>query len=271
MSILEQIVATKQVEVAALRGRARELEAQAIAAPAARPFEAALRAGASVSVIAEFKRRSPSAGVLREGAEPTDIARSYERAGVAALSVLTDSEYFGGTLADLTAARAAVAIPVLRKDFVVDPLQIIEARAAGADAVLLIVRILSVMQLASLQGLVRDLGMASLVEVHNAQELDRALRADARIIGVNNRDLVTFKTDLDVVVKLARQLPADRLLVAESGIRTAADVDRLGQSGVQAILVGESFMRAPDIEAAAAALVGRPRSAMSQRRPAPTN
>jgi indole-3-glycerol phosphate synthase len=113
--------------------------------------------------------------------------------------------------------------------------------------------------------------MASLVEVHNAQELDRALRADARIIGVNNRDLVTFKTDLDVVVKLARQLPADRLLVAESGIRTAADVDRLGQSGVQAILVGESFMRAPDIEAAAAALVGRPRSAMSQRRPAPTN
>lgn len=269
MSILEQIVATKQVEVAALRVRARELEVRAVAAPAARAFEMALRAGPSVAVIAEFKRRSPSAGVLRDGVGSADIAHSYARAGASALSVLTDTEYFGGTLADLTSARAAVSIPVLRKDFIVDPLQVLEARAAGADAVLLIVRILSVMQLAALHAFVLSLGMAAVVEVHDSQELDRALRAEARIIGVNNRDLATFKTDLNVVVRLARQLPADRLLVAESGIRTAEDVDRLAQSGVQAVLVGEAFMRAPDVEAAASALVGRPRSASVSRRPAP--
>jgi indole-3-glycerol phosphate synthase len=270
LTILEQILATKQVEVEGLRGRARELEAQAVAAPAPRPFEAALRAGRDVSVIAEFKRRSPSAGVIREGAEPAEVARGYARAGAAALSILTDSEYFGGSLADLISARAEVTLPVLRKDFVVDPLQVLEARAAGADAVLLIVRILSVMQLASLHTLVRDLEMSALVEVHDGQELDRALRVDAKIIGVNNRDLATLETSLDVCIGLARRMPPDRLLVAESGIRTPEDVDRLAAAGVQAILVGESFMRSPDVRAAAAALIGRPRSASVSRRTAST-
>jgi indole-3-glycerol phosphate synthase len=271
LTILEQIVATKQVEISALRSRDREIEAQAVAASPARPFEAALKAGGEVAVIAEFKRRSPSGGPIREGADPAAIARSYERAGAAALSILTDREYFGGSLDDMIAARAAVSIPVLRKDFIVDPLQILEARAAGADAVLLIVRILTVMQLASLHAMVRGLGMTALVEVHNGQELDRALRVDARVIGVNNRDLATLETSLDVSLGLARRLPPDRLLVAESGIRTAADVDRLAAAGVQAILVGESFLRAPDVEAAAAALIGRPRSASVSRRAAPTS
>ncbi len=270
MTILEQIVATKQVEVAALKPRARELQAQAVAAPAPRSFEAALRAGGNISVIAEFKRRSPSGGAIREGADPAEIARSYEQAGAAALSVLTDAEYFGGSLDDLTAAHTAVSIPVLRKDFIVDPLQIFEARAAGADAVLLIVRILTVMQLASLHGMVQGLGMTALVEVHNGQELDRALRVDARVIGVNNRDLATLETNLDVSVGMAKRLPPGHLLVAESGIRTAADVDRLAAAGVQAILVGESFMRSPDVGAAAAALIGRPRSASVSRRTSPT-
>ncbi|HEX7050974.1 MAG TPA: indole-3-glycerol phosphate synthase TrpC [Longimicrobiales bacterium] len=261
MSILERIVASKREEVARLRPRASVLREAAARAPAPRPFARALRRGGEVAVIAEIKRRSPSAGWLRPELSVTAVAEAYAGAGAAALSVLTDGEYFGGSLEDLQAVRSAVSLPVLRKDFVVDPLQVEEARAAGADAVLLIVRILDDVLLADLLALAGELELGALVEVHTPDELERALRAGAHVIGVNNRDLASFRTDLAVVLGLADSVPPGRVLVAESGIRTAADVDRLGAAGADAVLVGETFMRAPDPGAAAAELVGRARRA----------
>ncbi len=258
-SILERIVETKRRELSALLPRRSELRAAAESAAPARGFEAALSAGAGVALIAEIKRRSPSAGPIRADLTVAEVARAYEGAGAAALSVLTDAEYFGGELADLPAARAAVALPVLRKDFTIDELQIWEARAAGADAVLLIVRILDDAQLRDFRALAGTLGLGVLVEVHDAAELERALAAGSTIVGVNNRDLASFRTDLGVALDLAPRVPAGRVLVAESGIRAAADVDRLAGAGVDAILVGESLMRAGDVAAATAALVGRPR------------
>ncbi len=252
---------SKRREVETLVRRRAELRAAAASAPPARPFEGALRAGAAVALIAEIKRRSPSAGPIRPDLTVAEVARAYERAGASALSVLTDAEYFGGALADLEAARASVALPALRKDFVIDELQLWEARAAGADAVLLIVRILEDERLVDLHAQAAQLGMGVLVEVHDARELERALAAGAAIVGVNNRDLATFRTELAVVLGLAPAVPAGRLLVAESGIRVAADVDRLAAAGVDAILVGESLMRAGDVAAAAGALAGRPRRA----------
>ncbi len=259
MDILDRIVESKREEAARLWPRAAALRAEAEAAPPARPFEAALRRGGEVALIAEIKRRSPSAGWIRREVEVAEVASAYARAGAAALSVLTDEAYFGGTLDDLRAARGAAPVPVLRKDFVLDAVQVWEARAAGADAVLLIVRLLEDAELAELVALAAELGVAALVEAHTAGEVERALVAGARIVGVNNRDLATFRTDLGVVLGLAERVPADRVLVAESGIRTAADVDRLGAAGVHAVLVGESLMRARDIGAAAGALAGRPR------------
>ena len=258
-SILERIVASKRAEVAALGARRAELRARALAAAPPRPFAGALGAGANVALIAEIKRRSPSAGPIRPDLSVVEVARAYEAAGAGGLSVLTDREYFGGTLADLEAARAAVSLPALRKDFVVDELQLWEARAAGADAVLLIVRILDDARLRDFYQQASGLAMGVLVEVHDGRELERALAAGVAIVGVNNRDLATFSTELDVVLELAPRVPADKLLVAESGIRTPADVDRLAAAGVDAILVGESLMRSADVGAAAAALAARPR------------
>lgn len=256
-NILDRIVEVKRDEVRALSGRASELSARVNDAPPPRGFAAALRRPGEVRLLAEVKRRSPSAGEIRPGADPVEVARAYQAGGAAALSVLTDRRFFGGELDFLVRVRQAVELPVLRKDFVIDPLQVREARAAGADAILLIVRILSDAQLAELHGAARELGMDVLVEVHTADEMERALAAGCTLAGVNNRDLATFTTDLDLSIRLASTAGEEVTLVAESGIRTAADVDRLGAAGFDAILVGESLMRQPDLTAAASALVGR--------------
>ncbi len=256
MTLLDRIVAGKRQAARELEARAAALRAAAEAAPLARPFAAALAGGAAVSLIAEVKRRSPSAGWIRPEASAVDIAVQYEAAGAAAISVLTDEEHFGGTLEDLTRVRSAVGVPVLRKDFLVAPVQVWEARAAGADAVLLIVRVLDDAELVDLLAAARDCGLGTLVEVHGEGELERAVRAGADVIGVNARDLATLKTDLAVTLALASQAPAGCVLVGESGIGSRADVERLAAAGVEAILVGESLMRAPDPGAAARALVG---------------
>ena len=242
-----------------LRPRAAELRARARDAAPTRGFAAALRAPAEVRLLAEIKRRSPSAGPIRPGASPQEVAADYAAGGAAALSVLTDREYFDGSLAALQAVRGVVDLPLLRKDFTLDPLQVWEARAAGADAVLLIVRILDDARLRELLGLATDLGLDSLVEVHDASELERALQAGATLVGVNNRDLRTFRTDLELTIRLAPRVPAATTLVAESGIRTAEDVARLGAAGVDAVLVGESLMRQEDLRAAVRAIVGQPK------------
>lgn len=259
MRILERIVETKRAEVALLRPEEAVLRSEAERADRPRPFTAVLRRPGEVALIAEIKRRSPSAGWIREDVSVSEAAAAYEAGGAAALSVLTDVEYFGGSLDALREARAAVSIPVLRKDFIIDPLQVWEARAAGADAILLIVRILDDPLLADLGALARELGMGVLVETHTAEEIDRAVAAGAEVIGINSRDLDTFRTDLGIALSLAAKIPSDRIVVAESGIRSAEDVDRVGSGGGDAILVGESLMRQPDLTAAAAALAGRPR------------
>jgi indole-3-glycerol phosphate synthase len=258
-SILERIVRTKRDEVRSAVPRLSEYRDIARQADAPRGFAAALRHPDEVRLLAEVKRRSPSAGDIRPGADPVEVARAYVQGGAAALSVLTDREYFGGDLGFLSAVRSAVPVPVIRKDFLIHPVQVWEARAAGADAVLLIVRILEQPLLEELHGLARELGMDVLVEAHTGEELDRALATGATLVGVNNRDLDTFVTDLELCVRLAPRVPSSVTYVGESGIRTAGDVDRLGAAGIDAILVGESLMRQPDVRAAASALVGRPR------------
>jgi len=263
---LAEIVETKRGEVAGLVGRAAELRREAESALPARAFAAALRVGPEVRLLAEIKRRSPSAGWIREGVDVVEVASAYVEGGAAALSVLTDAPYFGGDLEALRRVRASVDLPLLRKDFTIDPVQIWEARAAGADAVLLIVRILDDARLADLHTLARELGMDVLVEVHDEEELGRALAVGASLVGVNNRDLSTFRTDLALSVELAPGVDARVTLVAESGIRTAEDVCRLGAAGVDAILVGESLMRQTDLVSAARALAGHPRDAAVRER-----
>lgn len=263
-NILGRVAGVKRGEVAALRDRAAGLRAAARNAPAARDFRAAL-SGESVALIAEVKRRSPSAGELAGGLDPAVLAGTYEAAGAACLSVLTDGDFFGGSLADLEAARDAVKLPVLRKDFVIDALQVSEARAAGADAVLLIVRLLSDPRLRDLHEAAAEYGMAVLVEVHDARELERALAVGASIVGINNRDLATFETRLEVSLELLPLVPAGVLAVAESGIRSAADVRALGEAGADAVLVGESLVVASDVLAAASALTGQPRGGRVRR------
>jgi indole-3-glycerol phosphate synthase len=220
-----------------------------------RSFAAAL-AAPGLAVIAEHKRRSPSAGLIREGVALEDVVRAYERAGARALSVLTEEASFAGSLADLTAARAATELPVLRKDFVVDPYQVPEALAAGADAILLIVAALDPATLSELHGAATALGLDVLVEVHDAAELEIAVATGARIIGINNRDLTTLKVDTGRTFELLEQIPAGGLIVAESGFRTRAELEALAAAGVDAVLVGEALMRAPDIEAACRELTG---------------
>jgi indole-3-glycerol phosphate synthase len=248
-TILDKIVAGKREEIAGRRTRTpeRELENQLAKAPPVRAFRAALEAQPDVAIIAEVKKASPSAGVLRADFDPVAIAKTYAAHGAAAISVLTDAAHFQGDLAYLTAIRAAVTPPLLRKDFILDRYQLLEGRVAGADAVLLIAEILTTDELTKLLSETHALGMEALVELYDRENLPRVLASGARLIGVNNRDLRTFVTRLEHTLKLARDVPADRCLVSESGIRSRADVERLRAAGVKAILVGETFMRAPDI------------------------
>jgi len=253
---LAAIVAAKRPAAEAAERHARAWRARAEAAPPPRPFRAALRGGGEVQVIAEIKRRSPSAGPIRPDADPAALARAYATGGAAALSVLTDPVFFDGSPEALIRARAATDLPVLRKDFLFSPAQIYEARAWGADAVLLIVRLLDDVQLRDLQALARGLGMDALVEVHDESELERALALGANPIGVNHRDLDRFVTDLGISARLAPRVPAEVVLVAESGLATRADVEAMGRRGVDAVLIGEGLMRQADVAEAVAALRG---------------
>ena len=259
--ILKRIVGVKREELAAAMARRglASLRRDAEALGGQRDFVAGLRAkvaAGQAAVIAEVKKASPSKGVLREHFVPAEIAASYERHGAAALSVLTDAQFFQGALAFLQQARAACALPVLRKDFMIDAYQVFEARAFGADCILLIAACLDDAQMTDLEAQASALGMAVLVEVHDGAELDRALRLKTPLLGINNRNLRTFEVSLDVTLSLQARVPPDRVLVTESGILTAADVQRMRDSGVHAFLVGEAFMRAADPGAALAALFG---------------
>ncbi|MCZ7559610.1 MAG: indole-3-glycerol phosphate synthase TrpC [Burkholderiaceae bacterium] len=262
--VLARIVAVKRDEVAAARRLQSDagLRAQAEAAGGERPargFERALRAKIAAgrpAVIAEIKKASPSKGLLREPFDPPAIAARYAAHGAACLSVLTDECFFRGSLDDLHAARAACALPVLRKDFVVDAWQVYEARVNGADCILLIVAVLDDAQLAEFAAIARALSMDVLVEVHDAAELDRALALGTPLLGINNRNLRSFEVSLDTTLTLLPRIPADRLVVTESGILAPADVARMRQAGVNAFLVGEAFMRAADPGEALAMLFG---------------
>lgn len=267
--VLRQIIAHKQAELARARTLSpRELRVAVAHAPAVRDFAAALH-GPQIRVIAEVKRASPSEGAIRTGIfDPAAIARSYAENGAAAVSVLTDERFFGGHLDHLCAVRATVDLPVLRKDFIIDERQVIEARAAGADAVLLIVAALDRARLRVLQALAWDLGMAALVEAHDEVEVEVALDVGATVIGVNNRDLRTFITDLATTKRLASLVPPDRVLVAESGVHTREDVERLARAGADAVLVGTALMRAQDPAAALRTLVGVPAQGRSADQPA---
>jgi indole-3-glycerol phosphate synthase len=262
MNKLEEICATKRVEVAARKAAttASALTESARAQTAPRGFEAALRARAisgSYALIAEIKKASPSKGLIRADFRPAEHAAAYEAGGAACLSVLTDAPYFQGHEDYLIAARAACALPVLRKDFMVDPWQCLEARSIGADAILIIVAALEDTAMAEIEAAATEHGMDVLVEVHDEAELERAARnLRSRLIGVNNRDLKTFTTSLAVTERLAALMPQGTLIVGESGINTPADLARLERSGVRTFLVGESLMRADDIASATAALIG---------------
>jgi indole-3-glycerol phosphate synthase len=257
--ILARILATKAKEVAAARA-AKPLAAlrqEAARAPSVRDFAAALRTKIGAgrpAVIAEIKKASPSRGVLRAIYDPAAIATRYEAGGAACLSVLTDRDYFQGAPEHLTAARAACALPALRKDFIVDEYQVVEARSLGADCILLIVAALDDARLASLEACAAELGMGCLAEVHDGPELERALRLSTPLIGVNNRDLRTFEVSLETTLGLLARVPSNRIVVTESGILTPEDVGRMRQAGVHGFLVGEAFMRAADPGAALHAL-----------------
>jgi indole-3-glycerol phosphate synthase len=249
--ILQRILARKAGEIAERSARATLEELRTRCADAARPrgFADALRkkvAAGQAAVIAEVKKASPSQGVIRADFNPADIARSYERGGATCLSVLTDIDFFQGADAYLREARAACALPVLRKDFTIQAYQVYEARVLGADCILLIVAALTDAALAELSELAHKLGMDVLVEAHDARELERALATPARLIGINNRNLRTFQTSLDTTLNLRDRIPADRLLITESGIHSRADVQRMRAANINAFLVGEAFMRAED-------------------------
>ena len=259
--ILDKIVAVKRDEISLAR-RQRDLASlrrDAESLGGQRDFIGALRrkiAAGAAGVIAEIKKASPSKGVLREHFVPGTIAESYAKDGAACLSVLTDERFFQGSAAYLREARGACGLPVLRKDFMVDEYQVFEARAMGADAILLIAAALADAQMADLEAAAHALGMAVLVEVHDGAELDRSLRLKTPMVGINNRNLRSFEVTLETTLGLLSRVPADRLLITESGILCAADVHRMQGAGVHAFLVGEAFMRAPDPGVALAALFG---------------
>jgi indole-3-glycerol phosphate synthase len=258
MNELERIVAAVRTDLARRRSAIpaaevqRLADARVVAGPTRRFAEALARPG--LSLIAEHKRRSPSAGLIREAVPLQDVVGAYERGGAAALSILTEGSRFGGSLDDLRSARAAARLPILRKDFIVDPYQVTESLAAGADAILLIVAALSVDELTGLHAQAESIGLAVLVEVHDERELEAALVVGATVIGINNRDLTTLEVDTRRTYALLPRLPAGGVVVAESGFRERAELDELASAGVDAVLVGEALMRSPDIEAACRAL-----------------
>jgi indole-3-glycerol phosphate synthase len=259
--ILQRILAAKKAEIAAARAAVTQeaLEARAARAAAPRDFVAALRKrldAGQPAVIAEVKRASPSKGLLRAQFDPAAIAASYEAGGAACLSVLTDREFFQGDAAHLQAARAACSLPVLRKDFMLEPYQVYESRALGADCILLIAAVLDVAQMKALEQVASGLGMAVLVEVHDRAELDSALALRTPLLGINNRNLRSFETRLETTLELRASVPEGRVVITESGILARADVARMRAQGVGAFLVGEAFMRAPDPGAALRELFG---------------
>ena len=259
--ILEKILAVKREEIAAAK-RSRPLamvRAEAERAGKPRDFTAALRtkiAAGFPAVIAEVKKASPSKGVLRSDFDPVAIAKSYARHGAACLSVLTDAQFFMGSPEYLLQARAAVGLPVLRKDFLIEPYQVYEARAMGADCILLIVAALDDARMRDLEQAASEVGMSTLVEIHDGGELERALRLKTPLLGINNRNLRTFETRLETTLSLLERVPSERLVITESGIVASADVKRMRDAGVDAFLVGEAFMRAPDPGAELAKLFG---------------
>jgi indole-3-glycerol phosphate synthase len=257
LNVLDRIVSATRDEVQRRRESVplARLEAALAERPEARPFQEAL-ARPGISVIAEHKRRSPSAGVLRDGASVTEIVQAYERGGAAALSILTEHSHFGGSLEDLREARAATELPVLRKDFIVDPYQLYESAAIGADAILLIVAVLDLDELYELHREARSLDLDVVVEVHDDQELERALDVDADVLGFNNRNLADFSVDIERTYELLSDVPAGKTVVSESGFSSRDQLDELDRIGVDAVLVGETLMRADDVEAACRALAG---------------
>lgn len=257
---LARICAQRRDDVARLKRDIRLSDLQARASHAQPPagFAAALTrkvASSGIALICEIKKASPSAGLIRPDFDPPALARSYQTAGAACLSVLTEPHFFDGSDAYLIAAREATGLPVLRKDFMVDPWQVTEARALGADCILVILAALDDVLAAEIEAAALDLGMDVLLEVHDEAELDRALRLKSPLLGVNNRNLKTLVTDLATTERLAPRIPADRVLVGESGIRTGADVSRLKAAGAQRFLIGEHFMRQPDVTAAVTSLL----------------
>jgi indole-3-glycerol phosphate synthase len=258
-TILEKIVATKRDEVEAARTKmsAHELRARLADAPPVRDFFAPLAQSDSIQLIAEVKKASPSAGIIRDDFDPVAIAKIYEFHGAACISVLTDVHYFQGSLDYLRAVRAAVGIPVLRKDFVIDSYQLLEARAAGADAVLLIAECLDDCNLRKLYNEAIELGLVPLIELYEPTNLSRVLETGTNLVGINNRNLHTFQVDLEHTLRLRREMPADCVVVGESGIKNHADAKRLEEGGVKAMLVGESLMREKNIGSAVDALLGR--------------
>ena len=259
LSVLDRIISRKQKEVAESKAiyPLSSIKKKLGDSDQPRDFFAAVSEPGEIRLIAEFKRRSPSAGEIRPGSEPEEIVRGYEKSGAAALSILTDGEDFGGSLDDLRVARQASSLPTLRKEFIIDSYQVNEARLHGADAVLLIAECLEDCLLRSLYREVIDLGMTPLVELHSEENLSRVLDLGATLIGINNRNLVTMKTDINHVLKLKEKVPSECVLVAESGIRTRADVEQLEAAGVRAILVGESLLASSNPSDAAAALLGK--------------
>jgi indole-3-glycerol phosphate synthase len=244
------VVATREAVAARKRERPlSELEGRVEVGREGRPFAEAL-ARPGTSVIAEHKRRSPSAGTIREGASCAEIVRAFERGGAAALSILTEEAHFGGSLEDLREARAACDLPILRKDFTIDPYQLYEAKAAGADAVLLVVGSLDDNELSRLWTLANEIDLDAIVEIHDEDELERALEIDCDVIGINNRDLESFTVDIQRTFDLLADVPAGKVVVSESGIHDREQIDELEQVGIDAVLIGEVLMRAPDPEAA---------------------
>ncbi len=258
MTMLDRILETKRAEVAARKATTSlsDIDAGIARMSAPRGFRAALDAKSGYALVAEVKKASPSKGLIRADFDPPAHARAYEAGGAACLSVLTDEKWFQGADAYLSAARDAVSIPVLRKDFMVDPWQATEARAIGADAILIIVAALDDIQMAEIEASALECGMDVLVEIHDAHELDRALKLKSRLIGVNNRDLRDFTVDFQRTYDLVDKAPRGCTFVAESGLTTRADLDAMAERGIRCFLIGEALMRQDDVEAATRALVG---------------